>query len=860
MPRLDIFPIQVLGGIEQSKPIPEAGDMETLENFLIFRGRLGVRAPVAVSSTLQDDQGTPADVDAIYDLVAHDNKLYALSYSSSQTDVYLHEMDADGENPSNLGVVWSSVSSESDVVPVMASISGGDATSPESRLYISDYDQNEVTKFYDGTTINTLQADLDNDSTDEDITFSIVYPYKFHLWGTGFFEPGANPRPEMLRFSTPGLIPANDIAGGNNPKEWHHADHRSVGVRGRKITAITEASANMVVCQNSATHAVFGYNADSWQTRIVSAHVGAVGPYAITTDGIRAYMWTSDGPFMTDARQMVDIGGPIKEEVLSVDGGQETQAVFSPDDGIVYFVVKPSEGSATDLYLAFDTVRQRWMSGSWLDGAGTATKINVGAAAFLKAQNLPGPSAAPSSLSVSLNSDGKPSLSWTSGDTALGVTTTIHRDTSPSITPGAGNEIGEVFSGVSTFDDSSAAAKTTYYYVVRHERNGQNSAASNEVSQKTALAKPTGVSAVSIQSPDGVRINYTQNSNNSDIRIQRKLSSSGSFADLTTLSSIASGAQSHDDTTGTSGEDYDYRLRAEETGETASPWSDTVSATAGQPADPQISSTGHTTTENGGVVTVTVNWNGNGDFEVGVDTVKVYSILDGGTPNLETTWVATNTTGSGSYDYEWGQCPNPSASTLQFKLEVYKGGSTLNDTNYEEASGFDPCSELGPPPSNPEDLTPDGDISNSGYSTAPLHSKLVSDSSDGEIQGTTVNGISSAQDSFEVSLSDPSDTPVVDKDHTIKVTSKKGGTSTQGFIQFTATVKQGSTTIASKSFSNFSTSYNTASLNLTESEASNITDYTDLRIEIDSDTVGEESGESVIAFITKLALEIPVPI
>ena len=48
---------------------------------------------------------------------------------------------------------------------------------------------------------------------------------------------GTVTRPEMIRFTQPGAIPATDDAGGTNPKEWFAADHRSVGRRGDKIVA-----------------------------------------------------------------------------------------------------------------------------------------------------------------------------------------------------------------------------------------------------------------------------------------------------------------------------------------------------------------------------------------------------------------------------------------------------------------------------------------------------------------------------------------------------------------------------------------------------------------------------------------------
>jgi fibronectin type 3 domain-containing protein len=568
MSDLQVFPLSIPGGIEQSKPSPDETDLEELENFAIFRNRIGMRAPLSTIATIQDDQGTPADVDAILDIAEHEGKLWTLSWSSSQQDVYLHSMQVDGSALTLEAVAYTGIIAKP--LMKMVSFEGGTATGGLARLYVFDYNQNVNTVYWNGSTITTLTADLDASSAAESIPFSLMIPFKFHFWGTGFFE-GTTNRGEMLRFSQPGLIPGTDPAGGTNPREWFTADHRSVGRRGDKIVALGKAGDRLVVFQKRAINAIYGSGATTWTRQEISDVIGAVGPNAVASVDERVlYFWASDGPYRTDGSSIQYIGSPIRQIAVEVDASEnDTRVGYSPDDGLVYFIVSPGGANTYNLALVFDHRRERWMKAQWFVAADTPAEF--GALAFLDSVSAPGPAGAPSTLSAVATSDTTMTVSWVNGDTNINTTTTVYRDTSSGFTPNdATNKVGTVGSGATQFLDTGLTACTTYYYKARHLRNSQFSSESNEATDKTWLQEPTSLGLSGLTS--GLKITGTNNAVGEDIEIQRSTDGTN-WSTLTTL--LSQGASfSYDDTTAVNGIVYYYRAFAKPNLTSGSPGAD----------------------------------------------------------------------------------------------------------------------------------------------------------------------------------------------------------------------------------------------------------------------------------------------
>lgn len=684
MSDLVVHPVALVGGLESSKARPEPGDFQKLENFAVFRGRFALRAPLFLvqETGFLDDQGTPQPITHLLASTPHINKLYVVGYSSSQQKCYLYECGLDGSSPTRKGTfVWSGLSVPPR--PVLASFEGGSATAGTARLYIADYDEQQNTMFWDGTTINTLQADFSGDDVLENVKFHYVIPYQFHVWGAGFLQ-GTTARKELLRFSQPGLIPAADADNPTDPtelREWHINDSRPVGRRGDKVTTMGLAGGALIVYKYGQTYALFGYDRDSWAIRMLTERSGAVGPYASasTGDGL-SFAWAERGPIVTNGQTVDDsISESIRKHVLEAEISDKTCVAFSPDDGLVYFIYPRAGSTEPNRWLAFDKERKLWTEGEWLAQGGGILQTRHAFAippsppppAPGQPGALPGPVAAPASLVLTVVDEDEITLAWTNGDIALDTVTEIYRGTSPNPTAA----IATVTSGVASYEDSGLVAKTPYYYRLRHKRNGVFSGYSNEPNAKTTLARPTGF-AVSRLS-NGIRVSMTNNEAGADIVIERQTPpGSGAFVVRTTLVAQASGTITFDDTTATCNTSYEYRAKVTLVGQTNSLYSSVASTTAC--LNPSITTVSHSASIGDvcsgiGSTRVLVNWTG-----VNLKSsqrVKVYRNVAGGGFGL----VADVSADSLGYaDDSWPVYAGASARSLQYRLDLEDGGIVVD--------------------------------------------------------------------------------------------------------------------------------------------------------------------------------------
>lgn len=637
MSDLEVFPLSLPGGINQSAPVPDETDLEELKNFAIFRGRTGLRAPLALIATLEDDQGTPAEVTAILDIVDHEGKLWVASYSATTDKVYLHDMEVDGTDANTTKrVVHTSVASKP--VITLLSVDGGQTTTGESRLYVVDYNQNLDTKYWDGSAIQTLSEDLDVDDSAENIQFSLMAHYKSRAFGTGFLE-GTTTRGEILRYSQVGLEPTTDDAGGTpSSKEWHTADFTLIGRRGDPIVALSKAGDYLLVFQKRALNAFYGSGPSTFTVQEVSDVIGAVGPHAVTNIDERiVYFWASDGPYRTDGNQLEYIGQPIRQLVTEVDSEElHTRVGYSPDDGMVYFIVSPGGEDSYHLALAFDHRRERWMKTVWFVGA--STEAEFGAVAFLDSVAAPGPEAAPSGLSATAQGSSQVGLSWTNGDVNVNTETHVYRSTSMGFSPSDGsNLVATLAPGVNSYSDTSLGEQTTYYYQVRHFRNNTHSSNSGEASDTTWCNAPSGISLRGLTS--GIEISGTNNASGADIEIERSDDGSTGWANVTTLSAPG-GSFSYDDTGLTCGQTYYYRVKASKVGETDSAYTSVSNwqacdATAVPSAPSSLVATASGETQ------IDLTWTDNADDE---DEYEVHRSTDGGSTYSLLATKSANTT------------------------------------------------------------------------------------------------------------------------------------------------------------------------------------------------------------------------
>ncbi|KKM78739.1 hypothetical protein LCGC14_1356960 [marine sediment metagenome] len=689
-------PVALAGGLHDSKPIPEPEDLQDLTNWTLFRGRFALRGPLAETVQLMDD-GVPTAVTSVLAIEYHVAKCYVVAHSTVTNKTYLFRLKLTGlaedeaatETP--ITTIWTGAT-----VPQvsMVSFEGGSATLPKQRLYFTDATGTYSPRYWDSTSsaMVDVEEDFNDDGTKESLDFPLIFEYNDHLFGTDFRQSGAF-QLGLLRFSQPGLIPADEPGVTNNiQREWWNTDFKQIGSRGDKIIAASDAGAAKILFKRRRVYAFQGFDVSSWVLRLIAGgeSLGAVGPHAASAlpDGTCLF-WSDKGPQLTDGGRIIDIGEMIKRRVVAVTVDTDISVEYSPDEGLCYAVV-PDDGAGPYIYYAWDVAARRWVGeGSWKATGGSNLRVRDLRA--ISDDALPGPAAAPTGTTVTVVSDVALTANWTNGDTALNTVTDVHRDTSSSFTPGPGNLIDTVASGVVSYADTGRDPKTTYYYQMIHRRNGQSSAASNEINGRTALATPTGCTAETLV--NGIRVKVTNNQDGlPDLAIEHR-PPADTFRLLTTLVNQTTGEKTHDDTAATCDLEYDYRVRCIDAGETNSPYSNEATATACQ-TEIDITSVTHYATLGEvsncwSVPNVLVQWSGVG-FSSG-DTAKVYRNSDRGGYVLRATVPITD----GSYEDTWGFAVGAQPRYLQYKVEGWENGTVLKDTEVSVESVED-TEECGP--------------------------------------------------------------------------------------------------------------------------------------------------------------------
>jgi hypothetical protein len=287
-------------------------------------------------------------------------------------------------------------------------------------------------------------------------------------------------------------------------------------------------------------------------------------------------------------------------------------------------------------------------------------------------QTLPGPQNPPSVLVLTAVSGTEIDLTWTNGDTSLDTVTEIWRG------PSSGTEtlLTTLGSGVASFQDTGLTSATTYFYKIRHVRNAQNSAYSTEQSTRTFCAQPTSVAAASIAT--GVRITYTNNQAGADIQIERSTNGTNFTLQLT-VTNPGTGTFTADDTSGTSGITYYYRVKAVKGGETDSLYSTPIVSANFGLTPPQITAVSHSVNLTGQCPSdnnTTVTWTAN--HVTANDTAKVYSSVAGGAFSLFATVPLSQGSVGYTFSFRTGT-PNHDV-TLQFKVEAWDEGTTLSSS------------------------------------------------------------------------------------------------------------------------------------------------------------------------------------
>ncbi|KKK57184.1 hypothetical protein LCGC14_3057060, partial [marine sediment metagenome] len=88
-------PVALVGGLHDSKPIPEPGDLQDLTNWTLFRGRFALRGPLAETVQLVDEGGSVV-VTSVLAIEYHVANCYVVAHSTTTNKTYLYKLKLNG--------------------------------------------------------------------------------------------------------------------------------------------------------------------------------------------------------------------------------------------------------------------------------------------------------------------------------------------------------------------------------------------------------------------------------------------------------------------------------------------------------------------------------------------------------------------------------------------------------------------------------------------------------------------------------------------------------------------------------------------------------------------------------------------
>lgn len=386
--------------------------------------QLATRDGTRTVLTLKDDQGTPADVDAVCAVVQFSDGALAVAWSASQQDVYLYRLNSTLTDwydttgalqgttaPEPIGVLWSSVTTAPDV---WIAEGLGVAYLAHTEPVVGSTLTFATRTFTAPGTIADLTSDLDADSSAEPLYFAGVIAFQQHLWGWGFGAgtTGATGyRPELARFSQPifddtgGLFQAGDsLTIGNRVR----SDRERIVGAGLAGEALYLGAPFMLT-------RITGYGRDSWYKSPVDQSHGFVGPKCMVTVGDTLYYWSSRGPMRITAQGAPE---PLWDRVAETVAGviNAPQIVAGYDEATDTVVWAYDTGAGVRQRLAYDVRRDVFLGpdddfGLALRAMGTVSPVYTSTASVSY-----GPAGAPTSASTTSIGASSAVCNWTAGD------------------------------------------------------------------------------------------------------------------------------------------------------------------------------------------------------------------------------------------------------------------------------------------------------------------------------------------------------------------------------------------------------------------------------------------------------------
>ena len=260
--------------------------------------------------------------------------------------------------------------------------------------------------------------------------------------------------------------------------------------------------------------------------------------------------------------------------------------------------------------------------------------------------------AAPSSLAVVATGAMHVDLSWTNNSsTETGFA--IFRAPDVSGSPGTFTQIGSVGSAPPSYSDTSVAPETKYWYEVTAVNGTGSSGYSNQVSQTTAIAAPSSLTATTISTSE-IDLGWIDNSSDEDgYSIERAPDAGGVPGTFSQIGTVGANVTTYADTTASAETTYWYRVQAYK-GSSYGDYSSNVSAPTMLPAPSSLAVTGYSDTD------IALSWTDNSSTETSFAILRAPDA--GGSPGTftqvgtaaanATTYDDAELTGSTIYWYE----------------------------------------------------------------------------------------------------------------------------------------------------------------------------------------------------------------
>lgn len=480
------------------------GAVRAMKGFnIIGANKLTTRGGNAVSLTLKDDAGTPADVTSVCGVWQYLDKAVAVGHSTVTDKAYLYLLSADltdwydgtagslqgTTSPEPAVVIWSSISTAPDVF-----VSEG-----LGFLYIAHSQGidssalNFPTKQWDGTypvaLTNLKGSGTGGTAGTDDIYANGCIAYQDHLWiwgyGSGNTVADAY-RPELARFSQP------DFAA------LQSSDSLTLGNRVRsdreKIISGGLAGNALILQGTYITSRVTGYGRLSWFREIVDESSGIVGPKAGVSDDTYWYYWSAQGPLRIASEGKPEpLYEPLMGLVSQVVNPEKIVAARDVPNNLVVFHVDTGSGIRTRV--AYHVLRNIWITttddvGLVIKSAGEVAPVVSSIATGVAAPS--GPPTTPSTTAVGATTA---TANWAAGDTAASTQVEYRVQGTSTWTVAT-----TVAPGVTSYAFSGLTLGVSYEWRAAHVRGGQYSAylgpsADTQFTTVTTLQPPTNLAA-----------------------------------------------------------------------------------------------------------------------------------------------------------------------------------------------------------------------------------------------------------------------------------------------------------------------------------------------------------------------------